>query len=693
MRFSYFSIDICFVDYVSINMDSSYLWVSKSAYNQFIQPDGKNLHWTDDINFELPIFMESSGPGASPPMTFINIFQDALQTHAQQPALRVKRGGKWVTWTYQQYYDDSLRFARAAINLGIKPRAVTNIIGFNAPEWLISFAGSLIANLVPIGVYTTNGPEACFYIANHSEAELLIVQNEIQLKKYLAIWDKLPRLKAIIVYLPGAELESLRAGKQIFTWEEFMATGSDAEGKELAKRMREISPAQCATVVYTSGTTGPPKGVLLSHDNYIWCAKSCVDDAELMAADPNILVSYLPLSHSAAQIIDIFGCMYKKGILYFADENCLQGTLGNTLKEVRPTFFMSVPRVFEKIEERIKAIAASKGSFAKKVGTWAKKVGYEGTIEQLQQKPTSLSFSIANAIIFKKIKQALGLDRCKAFIVSAAPIAKSTLEYFLSLNIPLLNVYGMSECAAPETMNYLHNNNIWSVGQPVNGTRLKILSQSGEEVPRGTRGEICMKGRNRFMGYYKNETETKATIDKNGFLHSGDEGYLNEKGFLFITGRFKELIITAGGENIPPVLIEDTIKEECKLISNCMLVGDHKNYLALLLAIKTEPGPDLSLTRVLSGEALRILAEIGSTAKTYDEAMSDQKVKKYIQEGIDRANKRAISKAQHVRKWVFLPNDFSLQGGELTPTMKLKRKFVAQKYASLIEELYTSPNL
>jgi len=546
---------------------------------------------------------------------------------------------------------------------------------------------------VPIGVYTTNGPEACFYVADHSQAEVIIVQNEAQLQKYLTIWDRLPKLKAVVVYLPGAGLEAIRAGRQVYTWEEFMATGSDTEGKELAKRMRDISPAQCATVVYTSGTTGPPKGVMLSHDNYIWCAKTTVDDAKMMDEAENVLVSYLPLSHSAAQIMDIFGSLYKKVALWFADENCLQGTLGATLKEARPTFFMSVPRVYEKIEEKIKAIAASKGNLAKKIGMWAKQVGYKATLEQLQQKPTSWKYSLANTIVFSKVKQALGLDRCKVFIVSAAPVSKATLEFFLSLNIPLMNVYGMSECAAPQTMNYLHCNNIWSAGQPINGTRLKILSQSGEEVPRGTRGEICMRGRNRFMGYYKSEIETKATIDKNGFLHSGDEGYINEKGFLFITGRFKELIITAGGENIPPVLIEDTIKEECRLISNCMLVGDYKNYLALLVAIKTEPGPDMTLTRNLSQEALRILAEIGSPAKTYDEAMNDQKVKKYIQEGIDRANKKATSKAQYVRKWVFLPTDFSLHNGELTPTMKLKRKFVTQKYAELIEDIYRSPNL
>lgn len=228
---------------------------------------------------------------------------------------------------------------------------------------------------------------------------------------------------------------------------------------------------------------------------------------------------------------------------------------------------------------------------------------------------------------------------------------------------------------------------------PINGTEMKILNLNGEDMPRGQRGEICFRGRNKFMGYFKNDSETKTTIDKNGFIHSGDEGYLNEKGFLFVTGRFKELIITAGGENIPPVIIEDAIKEECKLISNCILLGDHRNYLSLMLALKTEPGPELSTTRNLSSEALRILNEIGSAAKTYDEAMQDPKIKQYIQDAIDRANKKATSNAQKVRKWIFLPNDFSMQTGELTPTMKLKRKFVLEKYSSLIEELYRNPSL
>ena len=236
-------------------------------------------------------------------------------------------------------------------------------------------------------------------------------------------------------------------------------------------------------------------------------------------------------------------------------------------------------------------------------------------------------------------------------------------------------------------------NNINSAGYGLPGTDIKIINLKGEEQPAGERGEICFRGRHKFLGYYKNAKATIETMDSNGFVHSGDEGYLDERGFLYITGRFKELIITAGGENVPPVLIENAIKDVCKLVSNAFVVGDFRKYLGCLISLKNELGSDGMPGDKLTPEVLGILKDIGSSATTIAEAVQDPLVRKFVDKAIEEVNSNATSRAQHIRKWIFLTKDFSIPGGELTPTMKVKRKFVNEKYSSEIEKLYHEPKL
>jgi len=284
----------------------------------------------------------------------------------------------------------------------------------------------------------------------------------------------------------------------------------------------------------------------------------------------------------------------------------------------------------------------------------------------------------------------LGLDRTRFCATSAAPISKETLVYFLSLNIPLFEIYGMSESTGPQTINRPKFHKTCSCGPAMPGSEMKIA-----DPDKSGNGEICYRGRHIFMGYMKNDKATAETVDEEGWLHSGDIGKMDADGFLYITGRIKELIITAGGENVPPVLIEDEIKLEIgKVVSNIMAVGDRKKFLTALVTLKTKPSNEAKpgeypFSDDLADSAIEQLAIVGSSAKTVKDAMKDPKVSEYIKAGIEKANKRAASNAQRIQKFAIVPKDFTLETGELTPTMKLKRRVVVQQYEKEVEEMYS----
>ena len=393
-------------------------------------------------------------------------------------------------------------------------------------------------------------------------------------------------------------------------------------------------------------------------------------------------------------MVDIYQSLALRATVYFAEETAMQGTLVETLKYAQPTMFLGVPRVYEKMEEALKNVAASKGDLLRRISTWAKGIGFQASLRQAQKEAPPFCYKIAHPVVLNNIKKAVGLNACKLFIVSAAPMPRSTLEYLLSLNWLVFNFYGMSECAGPATANLWGYSNLFSGGKAMPGVEMRIMDKRGQEVKQGERGEITWRGRNNFMGYYKQPEESMKTIDENGFLHSGDEGYVDQDGFLFLTGRFKEIIITAGGENVAPVPIEQAIKDRCVLISNAFIVGEGKKFLSGLVTLKCIMSPNLDPTDELPDASKRILAEIESGATTVSEALKCPKVKSLVDNAIRDYNVNdAISHAQYVQKWVFLPGDFTQAGGEMTPTMKIKRKNVVEKYAAYIEPFYEEPKL
>lgn len=650
---------------------------------EIVKPAPADSWWTVQGDGAVNLLTESSGSRSRVPITVVQGLQRAVRVAPSRVALAVKRNGEWVKWTYQEYYDSVRSAAKSFIKLGLEPCHGVGIIGFNSPEWLISDIGTIFAGGFAVGIYATNSPEACHYVAENCEANVIVVENKHQLHKVLKVWDRLPHLKAVVQYL--GEIQGERP-PNVYTWSEFMELGKDVAEETLQARIDNLAPNKCCTLIYTSGTTGNPKGVMLSHDNLLWTAECALQHVRAGEKGPEHVVSYLPLSHIAAQEIDIFMPIHLAGSVWFAQPDALKGTLVQTLREVRPTLLFGVPRVFEKIMEKMKEIGQQVTGVKRKIGNWAKGVALRGNINLENGRPVPFGWTLANTLVLKKVRMALGLDRCRLCFVGAAPVTMETLRYFQSINIPLYELYGMSECSGPQTVSIPGHIISGSCGVAMDGCEMKVINEDEEG-----NGELCLKGRHVFMGYLNNEEKTKESLDEEGWLHTGDIARIDKAGQLFITGRIKELIITAGGENIAPVPIEDAIKEEVPIVSNVMVIGDKRKFLSCLVTLKVVVDPDTGEpSDNLTDIAIEFCKSVGSEAKTVSEilATKDEKIMKAIQEGIDRANGKSLSRAQKVQKWSILEKDFSLPGGELGPTLKLRRPIVCKMFKDQIDGFY-----
>lgn len=619
-----------------------------------------------------------------PPCTVHHMFYKALDKYGNLNALGFKRQDNWEHISYSQYYLISRKVAKGFLKLGLEPAHSVAILGFNSPEWFFSAVGTVFAGGIVTGIYTTSSPEACQYIAHDCRANIVIVDTQKQLEKILKIWKDLPHLKAAVIFKEPPPKKMAN----VYTMEELMELGHEVPEKTLDAIIDAQHPNQCCVLVYTSGTTGNPKGVMLSQDNITWTARygSQAGDIQPAEVQQEVVVSYLPLSHIAAQIYDLWTGIQWGAQVCFADPDALKGSLVNTLREVEPTSHMGVPRVWEKIMERIQEVAAQSGFIRRKMLLWAMSVTLEQNLTCDNNDLRPFTSRLADYLILAKVRQALGFAKCQKSFYGAAPLTAETQRFFLGLNIRLYAGYGLSETTGPHFMSSPYNYRLYSSGKVVPGCRVKLVNQDTDGI-----GEICLWGRTIFMGYLNMEDKTSEAIDSEGWLHTGDMGRLDADGFLYITGRLKELIITAGGENVAPVPIEEAVKTELPIISSAMLIGDQRKFLSMLLTLKCTLDPETSEpTDNLTEQAVEFCQRVGSRASTVSEIVKhrDEAVHRAIHEGIQRVNANAAARPYHIQKWAILERDFSISGGELGPTMKLKRLTVLEKYKDIIESFY-----
>ncbi|MSP92489.1 MAG: long-chain fatty acid--CoA ligase [Myxococcales bacterium] len=571
-----------------------------------------------------------------------DILDQTARAYGDQPAMKVKRDGLWSVTTWREYRDQSRAVAKGLMHLGLQSGQGVSIMGYNQPAWFLADIGAILAGGVPAGIYTTNTADQCEYIAGHCEAAIAIVENASHLAKFKAVWDNLPDLKYVVL-MHGSDTD-----ERVVSWDKLLELGGKVAEADLDARIAAQKPDDVCTLIYTSGTTGNPKAVMITHDNITWTAKSALTALDVRVGDNTI--SYLPLSHIAEQVVSLHGPMMLGGCVWFAESI---DKLGDNLREVRPHYFLGVPRVWEKIQAKMQAAGAANPPLRKKIAAWARGVGLKGGYAKQRNEALPWNWGLADKIVFSKVREKLGLDRCRLQVTSAAPISKDTLEFFLSLGVIIHEVYGMSECTGPATVS---THAVWETtkaGFVLPGAEIKIDPKDGE---------ICMRGRHIFKGYYKNPEATAEALDSDGWLRSGDVGVVDARGLLKITDRKKDLLITAGGENIAPQVLEGLLKS-INVVGQAVVVGDRMKYLAALLTLDPEKVPNVA-------------------ASSTDPAMLAE-----LQKEIDKVND-GLAQVQKIKKWIVIPVEFSIEGGELTPTMKVKRKVVNTKYAEQIAGLY-----
>jgi long-chain acyl-CoA synthetase len=587
--------------------------------------------------------------------TLADLIPLSVQKHADAIAQRYKdqSSGDWVDVSYPELGRIVMELSLGLQDLGIERHDKVGILSNTRPEWTYSDFAILCAGGTVAPIYQTNSPEECQYVLHHSDSKAVILEDAEQLEKVRAVRDQLPALEHII------SIEPIEAD-DVITFDTVRERGRTRPPEDFEARIATVEPSDVATYIYTSGTTGPPKGCVIDHGN--WRSMLDMIEQEDALVEREVAYLFLPLAHSFARLIQLGAIDVGATIAYW--EKDPQKIIPNLL-EVKPTYFPSVPRIFEKIYATAIGRVEKAGPVKKAIFNWAIRKGRKVRELQRQGKQPGpilrREFEWADKNVLSNIRNLFG-GNMKQCVTGAAPISQEILEFFWACGVLVLEGYGMTETSTAATLNRIDDFKFGSVGKPFHGVELKIADD----------GEVLIKGPNIFRGYYKNDEATSETV-VNGWLHTGDLGRIDEDGFLHITGRKKDIIITAGGKNITPANLENGLKQS-QYISQAVVYGDRRPYLTAVVTLDPE-------------EIAAYAKEHGLGTADVTELAKREEVKALVQGVLDGVNSK-VARVEQVKKFTILPHDLTQETGELTPTMKVKRNIVYEKYAKVFDAMY-----
>jgi long-chain acyl-CoA synthetase len=601
-----------------------------------------------------------AAPMPSQPQTVPQLFVQTARRRGNAVALRRKEFGLWrgVTWT--EYEARVRAVAGALLAWGLEPGSSVGLLGENRPEWVIADIGIMMAGGVTAAVYATNAADGVQYVLEHSDSRFVIVENVEQLDKVLEVIGSLPLLEKIVVM----DMKGLATFKdsRVSSWAAFLDAGAawlkDAgNAATLEARIAARKGSDPALFIYTSGTTGKPKGAVLSHRNLLFTSDVFCRANQVLETDE--VLSFLPLSHITERLLSV-ALPVRYGYTVNFVEN--PETVLENLREVRPTLFFAVPRVWEKLMSGVEIRMGRADAVKRAAYRWAAQQGRAKAAAERASRPASVAAQVAYLGVLRSLKQRLGLDRTRLVISGAAPISQSVLEFFHGMGVPIREGYGQTEGTAAATVHQGWPVKLGTVGKALPEIEIKIAPD----------GEILLRGEHVFLGYHKDPAATAETL-RDGWLHTGDVGELDADGELKITGRKKDIFITAAGKNIAPAHIENLLKAS-SFINDAVLVGDGKKYLTALIVIDEDNVSEWAQARKLP-------------FTTYTDLTQNEDVQKLIAAEVDTVNK-TLSRVEEVKKFRLLPKRLAQEDGEVTPTLKVKRSSVLAAYQHLVAEMY-----
>jgi len=591
--------------------------------------------------------------------TLNQVFLNTVKKYPKENFILYKEKGKYKGISTQEFKNMVEEFSLGLRELGLSKNDKIILLSENRPEWIISDLAILAFGGITVPIYPTLTAEQIKYIINDSDAKVVIFSDEIQGEKIKSIKHELPKVEKLISFIPPPF-------EGVLSLSEVRELGQKRKEKEpdlFKKSALAIKPDDLATIIYTSGTTGIPKGVMLTHMNILSNVLSVSQIIEF--SDKDVVLSFLPLSHILERMVT-HTYIYKGCTIAYAES---VETVAQNLLEVRPNIMVSVPRVFEKIYAKVMDNVLSSSPLKRKIFFWAVKVGKKVGEKKLAKESIGffLKFKhkIAHKLVFSKIIERTG-GRVRFFVSGGAPLSKEIAEFFYAMGLVVLEGYGLTETSPVISVNTFENLKFGTVGKPIPGVEVKIAPD----------GEILVKGPNVMLGYYKKEEETKEAF-KDGWFHTGDIGYLDKDGFLVITDRKKDIIVTSGGKNVAPQPIENMLKAN-PYISNVVVIGNKRKFVSALI--------------IPNFEKLEEYAKFNNIEyKDRKDLVSKKEIKNFIQAEVDRTTE-GLAPYERIKKIVLLDREFEISKDEITPTLKVKRNIIEKKYKDLIDELYKEEN-